>query len=228
MSEKKTTKENKVEKEDIKKKKPNKKIITIVVVILFLIFLFIIITALTIGMAKPAIYLYPEEDMDVSVKLRYIGIFTETIPKYNGGWNVFVTTDGIIDGKYDYLFYEGISFRFRLETPKEGWLVPYPELESWFDINLKKMGLNEKELYQFKEYWLEKLPESNYYEIKLLSEEYLNKNVKLTVDPTPDTEIRLLFYFKPRKEEILITNPEIITPVREGFTVVEWGGILDK
>jgi len=72
------------------------------------------------------------------------------------------------------------------------------------------------------------LEKSNYYEIKLLSEEFLNKNMELIVVPNPDTKIRLNFLFKPIKESYEIENPKIVTPLREGFTLVEWGGIVLK
>lgn len=73
---------------------------------------------------------------------------------------------------------------------------------------------------------MKRLPKSPYYEIKLVSSEFLNKNAKLIIDPKPDTQIRLLFYFKPIKKLYTINEPKIITPERQGFTVVEWGGIL--
>jgi hypothetical protein len=148
------------------------------------------------------------------------------VPEYNNGWNVFVTKEGIIEGKYDYLFYE--ANLKKISIPKEGWIVEYSELEFWFNKNLKLLGLNKKETDQFKEYWLNQLEKSKYYEIKLLSNEFLDENMDLIITPEPETEIRLNFIFKPLKKNYSIKNPEIITPERNGFTVVEWGGILIK
>jgi hypothetical protein len=175
---------------------------------------------------KPAIYLYPEEDSFVSVQLDINGKLIKDVPEYRGVWNVFVTKEGIIDGKYDYLFYE--AELNKLELSKNGWIVKYEDLEPWFDENLPKLGLNEKEKLQFKEYWLKELSKSNYYEIKLLEDEFLKENMGIIVSPKPDTVIRLNFYFKPLKEKILLQEPLIVTPERIGFTVVEWGGILGK
>jgi len=45
------------------------------------------------------------------------------------------------------------------------------------------LGLNKKELNQFKEYWLKELPKSNCYEIKILGQPFLEKNMKLIVSP---------------------------------------------
>jgi hypothetical protein len=174
---------------------------------------------------KPAVYLYPLEDSQISVKLDINGMIIKDVPEYNGGWDVFVTKESLIENQYDYLFYE--AKLNKVDIPSEGWVVPYIQLNNWFEINLKKLGLNEKEKDQFKDYWLKEFPESNYYEIKILSEEFLDKNMDLIIEPKPDTEIRINFLFKPIEESYEIKNPQIITPTRRGFTVVEWGGILN-
>lgn len=175
---------------------------------------------------KPAVYLYPVEDSFVKVKLDINGKITKDIPAYSGEWNVFATKEGIIDGRYDYLFYE--AELNHLELPNEGWIVSYNELDSWFSSHLAEMGLNEKETSQFKDYWLNKLPQAQYYEIKLLDKEFLINNMNLIVTPTPDSMIRVELYFKPVNDKIVLTEPSINKVERNGFTVVEWGGILDQ
>ena len=178
------------------------------------------------GARKPAIYLYPVEDSFVNVQLEINGIITRDVPKYNSGWNVFVTKEGLIENKYDYLFYEALLKSVTL--PESGWVVKYEDLSQWFDVNLNKLGLNDKEKGQFAEYWLKALPKVNYYEIKLLEDNFLNENMALNITPEPDTTIRLIFNFRPLKKATQIPRPIIITPERKGFTVVEWGGILAK
>lgn len=173
---------------------------------------------------KPAIYLYPLEDSLIKVNLDINGKIIKDIPEYNNGWNVFVTKEGIIDGKYDYLFYE--AKLNQLNLPREGWIVNYEDISQWFDVNLKRLGLNDKEALQFKEYWLNELPKSKYYEIKMLDKEFLDDNMALIVNPQPDTVIRVNLYFKPLNELQQINEPNIISPTRKGFTIVEWGGIL--
>ena len=46
--------------------------------------------------AKPVIYLYPEEQTEVSVKLDYDGELTVTYPAYEDGWNVTAYPDGTL------------------------------------------------------------------------------------------------------------------------------------
>lgn len=198
---------------------------TIIGIAIFIAISFVILASLS-GARKPAIYLYPTEDSFVNVQLEINGIITKTIPRHNNGWSVFVTKDGLIEDQYDYLFYEALLRNVKL--PETGWVVRSEDLSQWFDINLDKLGLNNREKTQFIEYWLKELPSASYYEIKLLEEAFLDENMRLNISPKPDTIIRLIFNFRPLKKSIQIPEPIIITPQREGFTVVEWGGILDK
>ncbi|MDD5360540.1 MAG: hypothetical protein PHN88_00290 [Ignavibacteria bacterium] len=172
---------------------------------------------------KPAVYLYPESDIKVNVQIAVNGKLTFTEPLYKDGWEVNATSNGLIDDKYDYLFYE--ADLNKVDLPSEGWIVSYNELENWFNENLPSMGLNKKETEQFKEYWLKNLKKSNYYEIRLLGSDFLSANMKLVVTPEPQSILRLNFHFKPVSEKTQLTAPTISKFTRTGFTVVEWGGI---
>lgn len=172
---------------------------------------------------KPAVYLYPEKEMNVSVKVEVNGKLTYTEPEYNTGWQVNVTPDGLINNKFDYLYYE--ADLNKIELPDEGWVVKFDNLENWFDEYLPELGLNKKETNQFKEYWLKDLKKANYYEIKLLGNEFLKKNMNLVISPAPQTVLRLNFYFKPLTKIMNIKSPVINKIERNGFTVIEWGGI---
>ena len=46
--------------------------------------------------AKPVIYLYPEEETDVTVQLDFNGTLTTTYPAYNGGWTITAQPDGTL------------------------------------------------------------------------------------------------------------------------------------
>lgn len=78
------------------------------------------------------------------------------------------------------------------------------------------------------EYWLDRLQGRNYYEMKLLSSSFLAEHVKLTINPSLDTLIRIIFYFTPLDEYQALDAPTIETPERNGFVVLEWGGILSE
>jgi hypothetical protein len=200
-------------------------------IIILIVIITILVTAIVWSLVlssfiikKPAIYLYPEDDSYIDVFLEINGRITKDIPKYNEGWRVFARKDGLLNDKFDYLYYE--ADLKKIELPEEGWVVGYSDLESWFNEYLVKLGLNEKEKKQFMEYWMAELPESKYYEIKLLTEDYMKKNMNLIVLPEPDNVIRLNFHFRRLNKKTSISEPQIITPERSGFVVVEWGGIL--
>ena len=50
----------------------------------------------------------------------------------------------------------------------------------------------------------------------------------LEILPTPDSTIRVLMVFKGLDEKIDVKNQNLETPKRNGFTVVEWGGVEIK
>ena len=88
---------------------------------------------------------------------------------------------------------------------------------------LPRLGLSFREANEFIIYWLPVLEANPYNLISFPVEEY-SEAVKLTVEPEPDTVIRVYMVYKPLEEPVEIAPQEIVTPAREGFTVVEWGG----
>ena len=48
------------------------------------------------------------------------------------------------------------------------------------------------------------------------------------IKPAPHTIIRVFMEYKPLDNKIDIKEQELVSPNREGFTVVEWGGSLIK
>ncbi len=174
---------------------------------------------------KPAIYLYPLAKQKINVSLTINGSITTSIPAYRKGWSVSVDPNGRIEDRYDYLFYENTLNE--KELPHEGWIKQSDELNGWFDVILPKLGLNSKEKEQFKEYWLKELDKNTLYEIKLFALPFLTENMTLIIHPKPDTLIRVIFNFKVIKEAYEIKLPNIITPKRSGFHVLEWGGMIE-
>ncbi len=180
-------------------------------------------------LAKPVIYLYPEEEMDVSVKVKPKGGFTITEPKYNNGWFVNASPNGTLYNyndkkKYEYLFWEGIGLNY--EIPDKGFVVKREEIKDFLEEKLAKLGLKKKEYNEFIEFWLPKMQEKPYYFITFLSQEQFNELAPLKVNPKPDTIIRVFMDFKGLDKKIKIENQEIKSSKRQGFTVIEWGGAL--
>ncbi|HIY07000.1 MAG TPA: hypothetical protein H9844_07990 [Candidatus Evtepia faecigallinarum] len=49
-------------------------------------------------------------------------------------------------------------------------------------------------------------------------------SARLTIDPAPDTLLRVFMAWKPLDEPIQLPAQTLTAPQRTGFTVVEWGG----
>lgn len=180
-------------------------------------------------MGKPVIYLYPEETQEVYVNVKPTNGISISEPEIRDGWNVVATPDSRIynyaDGKvYPYLFWEGFATSFR--TPKEGFVIASNDVSKFFDRKLAILGLNEKEIADFKEFWVPRLSEKSYYFITFIPQSDFDSYAPLTVEPKPDSTIRVFFDYKGLDRKISVREQKLSTPERKGFTLVEWGGRL--
>ena len=70
------------------------------------------------------------------------------------------------------------------------------------------------------------MKDSPYYFVTFLGNREMNQIAPLIINPKPDTVIRVLMDFTPLTSPINVKEYEILTQKRNGFTVVEWGGVL--
>jgi len=151
----------------------------------------------------------------------------------------------------NYLYYESKIKDEEIKKPTKGWVVRTSgqairgseepsgsrrvrgdseqenrSMEELFDEILPKLGLNQKEESDFKDYWLTKLPESPYYFVGVMDKTQRDYLEPLSVTPNPETSIRFSLYFEMLKEPKEVEQPEIFTPKRDGFTLVDWGGMI--
>ena len=179
------------------------------------------------GLAKPIIYLYPEKEQVVEVKLKLDGQLTHTYPKYEEGWKVTASPDGTIydtnGEEYYALYWEGQNnTEFTL---KEGTVVKGEESMEFLENALETLGLTRREANEFIVYWLPQLERNPYNLIHFSTEEY-EEMAQLDISPEPETLIRVMMVFQPLNKPVFIPeqNLEGLGKEREGFTVVEWGG----
>ena len=185
-----------------------------------------IYTVMTATVDKPIIYLYPEKEEKVKVKIKKKEILTHTYPKYSDGWNVTAYPDGTLEDvngrKYYALYWEG-KYNVKVDMTK-GFCVKGEDTIEFLEEKLEKLGLNAREAQEFIVYWLPQLENNKYNYIYFKQTEEVNDITGLDITPKPDTIIRILIVFKPLNKEIEVEEQEIVTPDRKGFTVVEWGG----
>jgi hypothetical protein len=180
---------------------------------------------------KPVIYLYPTKTTDVTVKVNPTGGFTKTEPAYGNGWRVQAEPNGNLynyqDKKnYPYLFWEGYSLNYAMSN--EGFVVAKYDVNKFLREKLAIQGLNEKEINDFMEFWLPRMQSDPYYFVTFVPQAEFDKMAPLTVSPRPDTVIRVFMDFKALEKPIQVKEQKLSTPKRTGFTVVEWGGELQK
>jgi hypothetical protein len=184
---------------------------------------------------KPVIYLYNQDKIDVSLKLKYKGDLTFTYPKYKDGWNVSVDKNGInSSGKtYPYLFWEGEMFGLKFKRDDMNQIparkVKRENIISVLEGELKGLGLNETEMTDFITFWAPKMEKYEQVAIQFLrNKEYSDKVATLNVSPAPKTMNRIYLLYTPITKENESQFVEIQTNyekfVRKGFTLVEWGG----
>jgi len=181
-----------------------------------------------VEMGKPVIYLYPQKEQKVFVSPKPEGGITISEPALGNGWNVTAFPDGTIVDRsgvtWPYLFWEGYS---NIKADSEGFLVRKNDLGRFFDENLSYLGLNSKEITDFKEYWLAKLNEDKYYYISFVPQEELDRHAPILVEPKPDTVIRVFFDYRVSDAPFAYTQQVLNKgPERSGFTMIEWGGRL--
>ncbi len=181
------------------------------------------------GCAKPIVYLYPEREMSITVKvLPSTGALTFTYPKYNEKWEVVSDKNSCIkdkDGnKYEYLWWESTSKY--LPEIRDGFVVKYDTLGVFFDLILSNAGFNYKEIKDFKEFWIPTMTGeySPYFKIHFLQNEDVDIVADLQIHPQPTTEIRIFMIYERLNTSESIKTQEIDNTQRKGFTVTEWGG----
>ena len=147
---------------------------------------------------------------------------------------------------YPYLYYETMIKGY--EIPENGWAVKKEKLLSFFDQVLPQLGLNKKESQDFTEYWIPRLenevstdyifttfiPQAQIenvdsFEISSLDLQDYPEFIQDSPGIHPTTQIRVRAYFQPLEEWKEVTPQALPSPSdRVGFTLVEWGGILDS
>lgn len=181
--------------------------------------------------AKPVIYLYPEKKTEVSLKLEYKGDLLYTYPEYDKGWNVVASPNGVLKNKtdnmeYSYLFWDGNKqYNEQERTFNDGFVIHRDAVVEFLQETLSKLGLKPHEYNEFIVYWIPYLKKNEWSFIHFRVGENYNVISKNIVTPKPDTSIRIFMDFKGVKASFDVEPQEIApTPIRKGFTLVEWGG----
>ena len=175
--------------------------------------------------AKPVLYLYPEQETQVTVRLDYDGELTGTYPAYKDGWAVTAAPDGTLTDAagqtYSYLYWEGVTqaeYEF-----SQGFCVPGEDTAAFLEDALARLGLTRREANEFLVYWLPRMEPNPYNLIAFQSAAYTD-SARLTVTPEPDSVLRVFMAWTPLEAPAEVPEQDLPGFQRSGFTLVEWGG----
>lgn len=178
--------------------------------------------------AKPIIYLYPNEEMEISVRLEKKEEIICSYPKYKDGWNVKAQPNGdLLDldtNKELYALYYESNDTIGIKEEEEGFIVKGEDTAEFLEEKLEILGLTYKEKEEFIVYWLPKLESNKYNYIRFASKEEIEENMPLEISPKPDTTIRILMTYKGLDDEKEVKEQKLEKVERKGYTAVEWGG----
>ena len=153
---------------------------------------------------------------------------TCSYPKYVDEWNVLAKPNGdLIDldtGRNLYSLYYESEMVVDINVTNEGFVIKGEDSAKFLEEKLAVLGLTEREAEEFIIYWLPKLESNKYNYIRFATDEEINNNMPLEINPNPDTIIRVLMTFKGLENPIEVEEQKLETPERKGFTAVEWGG----
>lgn len=178
------------------------------------------------GVYKPNIYIYPEETTPVTVTFRYPGGLTKTIPDYSGNWSVIADPDGKLhDGEkdWDFLFYECITDVSDLSF-EEGYMIAADNRYEQLAQLIASYGFNEQETKDFADFWDEKLEKGVGYAVYPMLTEVVDELMSVEVLPAPANLSRLWFAFQKEGTPEREASPVVFD--RDGYAVLEWGGLF--
>lgn len=177
---------------------------------------------------KPILYLYPEKKTDITIDFSNENLLTTTYPKFENSWQVTVHPNGDIydqNNKYYYALYWE-SLRTNKVDFNEGFYVSKDNAITFLEEKLPILGLNDKERNEFIMYWLPILESNEHNLIYFELTEELQSENKLIIEPQPDTLIRIRMHVKKVSEKTTIKEQQLTKATRQGFTAIEWGGVL--
>ena len=106
----------------------------------------------------------------------------------------------------------------------QGFCIPGADTAAFLEDALAQLGLTEREANEFIIYWLPRM-EGNAYNLISFQKEIYTDNAALTIDPMPDSLLRVFMAWKGLDKPVEVETQELNGFERVGFTVVEWGGV---
>ena len=183
---------------------------------------------------KPVIYIYPENETDVEVRLRLNDgemLCTYPDPETDGDefvWNMHALPDGTLydaDGtEYSYLFWEASCYAD--PNFSQGFCIKGEDTAEFLRTTLADIGLTPEEYNEFIVYWLPRMQDNEYNLISFQTDNY-DESCPLEVtaaDGEVADVLRVMMAWQAADDYVEIEPQSFDGFERTGFSVVEWGG----
>lgn len=174
---------------------------------------------------KPILYLYPEAEQEITVKLEHEEDIKTSYPQYTNGWQVLASPSGNLKiGNKNYYALYWDEYSSNHTNFKEGFYVTKETALTFLEDKLNIIGLNERERNEFIMYWLPILEDNKKSLVYFELTEEREQNNKLIITPKPDSLLRVVIHIKKANHKYDIKEQELPSFKRTGFVAVEWGG----
>jgi len=182
------------------------------------------------GCAKPVVYLYPTTTQTVRVKVGADVKVSDPLYDASKGWTAIAQPNGQLSvngATYGSLFWEGPGYGAYPEVTS-GTIVKKADAISTIRTQLAQQGLNVTETNEFMAYWQDQIPNKPYVRLTWFNTAQMNNLAPLYISPKPDTLIRVFLDMDGLDAPINLPKQTLKSIPRNGFTVVEWGGLSKK
>ena len=190
---------------------------------------------------KPVLYLYPQEERQLTVTLDLEGTLDTVYPAPDiqrttergtqASWTVTAAPDGTLTDQagrtYPSLFWDG---EMTLPDPDAGFVVSREDVVPFLEDKLAQLGLTDREAADFITYWAPRMRAYEYTFASFDASVYTQRASYSFTDEagasvTPDTFIRVFMTIREADANTVV-QPQTFAPppTRTGFTAVEWGG----
>lgn len=177
---------------------------------------------------KPVIYLYPEKETEVTVKLDINGTDPFFYPSYEDNWQFTAHPNGDLtfeEDTYNYLFWEAAQpVMTPLHTVNDGFNVEGKGAVAFLEKSLTEMGFTSTEKADFITYWGPRMIQHEHLFLHFVYNEDCDEYATLDITPKPDHIARVYMIWAPVSGKVNKAEQSLQRINRNGFTVVEWGG----
>ncbi len=136
-----------------------------------------------------------------------------------------------IKNSYPYLYWSG-NVGADYPTVNNGSIIKRENLKNFLENKLTDIGFTINERNDFIEYWVPEMlkKEELFFRVSFITTQEMNRFIPMTVTPRPDSVYRLFMDWEPISKNPSKQLEEQLLPVikRDGFTLIEWGGVHPK